>query len=197
MRVFPPYGRTIARMLARGQKPAAIGVLLAKRWDCFEHAARVCIKPDDWAVGRWEFGFLRNQHVVAIYGDDVEPAQFGWLLIELMRAGPRLLWMCDQGGRWIYKGDFPDSVHGYAVLDIRERNPDSSYVPWSGPSRNETLDARTAYEAAQRRAALIEAALPDTDGAAVRRYLYQSSVQEYVERLFSSPYAVPDESIAA
>jgi hypothetical protein len=97
IREYPAYGRTIAQQLVRGLRPICIGVLLSTRWRYFDHTPKVCIKPEDWANGKYEFGFLRGRHVVAIWGDDCTDRQFGELLLELMRAGPSDLWAfgCD------------------------------------------------------------------------------------------------------
>jgi hypothetical protein len=101
MTVYPAYARQIAMLAARGIRPVAVGVLLSSRWWYFDHVAKVCIKPDEWALRRWEFGYLRGMHVVAVQGDDCDERQLGELLADLMWAGPRVLWVCDLWGHWI------------------------------------------------------------------------------------------------
>ena len=140
MRVYPAYGRTIARYLVRGIRPAALGVLLSTRWWYFDRAAKACVSPDEWALGRWEFGFLQNEHVVAVWGDGCEPGQFGELLLELMLAGPRLLWAVGVDGAWLYKDSAPDALVGYADLELTK-----------GAHHAMALRARDVYEDAQLR----------------------------------------------
>lgn len=105
MREYPAYGRTIAACIVRGQKPICVGVLLSSRWRYFDHVAKVCIKPEDWALGRYEFGYLRGLHVVAVAGDDCQDAQLGELLFDLMRVGPRLVWVYAASGQKLYDGE--------------------------------------------------------------------------------------------
>jgi hypothetical protein len=88
MREYPAYGRTIASHIVRGQKPLALAVLLSARWDYFDHVPKVCLKPDEWRLGRYEFGFVRALHAVAVFGDEATEAQAAELLVELMRVGP-------------------------------------------------------------------------------------------------------------
>lgn len=105
---YPVYGRTIATHIVRGEKPMAVGVLLSARWwSSFDHVARVCIKPEDWAPGRYEFGYLQGLHVVAVAGDcDEKP--FGELVLDLMLARPSLLWAFDITGRELVGESAPD-----------------------------------------------------------------------------------------
>jgi hypothetical protein len=105
MRVYPAYGRTITRHLVRGLKPVAIGVLFSTRWDYFDHAPKVCIRPDEWRANRFEFGFLRGQHVVVVPGDEALERDLAQLVVELMMVGPRLLWLFNADGSKIYDGD--------------------------------------------------------------------------------------------
>lgn len=199
MRTFPPYARTIARYAARGVRPVAVGVMLSERWFYFENVARVCIKPADWKPGRWEFDYLRNQHVVAIWGDGAETWQVGELLVELMAVGPRLLWLCDTAGRWIYKGDEPSVLYEYATHTIRGEVP---YAQWPGPRMADHRPALEAYRAGQRRAIDEEgrisgrAAERSGDEGLVKVYNAMQAELARVERLFSDPLAEPDERAA-
>lgn len=105
---YPVYGRTIAAHIARGEKPIAVGVLLSARWwSSFDHVARVCINPDDWAPRSFEFGYLQGMHVVAVAGD-CEEQQFGELVLDLMCASPALLWAFDVTGRELSADKVPD-----------------------------------------------------------------------------------------
>lgn len=203
MRIFPAYARAFSRLIQRGLRPSAIGVLLSSRWWYYQNAPRICIRPDEWMHGRFEFGYLRNQHVVAIWGDEATREQFAWLLIELMRAQPRLLWIASIWDRWIYKEDYAATVHDYATLDIREREEDAggTFKPWKGPSHNETMDARRAYESAQRRAQLEEQKvmqrLTESGGDLVKWYDEQQAQLAAAERAFSEPNAIPEDAVAA
>lgn len=114
MRAYPAYGRTIASHVVRGAKPIAIGVLLSARWDYFDHVPKVCIKPDEWRLGRFELGFLRNLHVVVVPGDQASEIQLAELLIDLMRVGPRLLWAFNADGSKIYDGTEAHDLAFYA-----------------------------------------------------------------------------------
>lgn len=115
IREFPAYGRTIASHIVRGQRPIVVAVLLSTYWHYFNHVPKVCIKPDEWALRRYEFGFLRGLHVVVVPGDGATELQFAELLIDLMRAGPSLLWAFDVEGRSLYDGDFASDVGGWAT----------------------------------------------------------------------------------
>jgi len=189
MRVYPAYARTVAKLLVRGIRPAGMGVLLSTRWWYFDRAAKVCMKPDEWAIGRWEFGYLKNEHIVAIWGDEVTEQQFGELLIELMLAGPRLLWACDAAGNWIYQETPADRLVDYADHDLTK-----------GAHHALALRARDAYEdgqlrdlglvqrEAQRAAELKRVGVP---------FLAQrKAALEMVNLLFSNPYATVDEHAA-
>jgi hypothetical protein len=116
MRVYPAYGRTITRHLVRGLKPVAIGVLFSTRWDYFDHAPKVCIRPDEWRANRFEFGFLRGQHVVVVPGDEAPARELAQLVVELMMVGPRLLWLFNADGSKIYDGEDAHEV----ALYVRE-----------------------------------------------------------------------------
>ena len=177
MRVYPAYARTIARHLVRGHRPAGIGVLFSTRWWYFDNLAKACIAPEDWAFGRFEFGYLKNEHVVAVWGDGAEPTQFGELLIELMLAGPRLLWACDTE-KWLYRESAPDALVDYADAQLT-----------GGKLHGLALRARDAYEDAQlRELGLLSretaraARLQRSDVSFVRQ---RADAQRMVERLFS------------
>lgn len=189
MKVYPPYGRSIAALIARGVKPACVGVLLSERWPYYQNVARVCIKPDEWAPGRWEFGFLRNMHVVAILGEEAEGWQFGGLLVDLMRASPALLWICDITGRWIYKDDDWGTVHEYATHTLA----DGKHATWQGPKYHETHGAKESYRQGVQRAIALEVAVmkraEEKVGDAVQAYSDIRARKTYVERLFAEPYA--------
>lgn len=212
MRAYPAYGVTIAKLLARGLKPAAIGVLLSDRWSYFQTVPRVCIRADEWARGRWEFGFLRNEHAVAILGDGAENVQFAELLVDLMAAGPRLIWACMAGGEWLIKGDDADpvQVQSYAIESLR--GPPSSWVDdrlvnnwegdgWKGPTFRDSLQARHAYQAAQLRAGEIDlrvmARIQARGEDLIKWDTEQRERLAFVEKLFADPYALPDDAVAA
>lgn len=208
MRVYPAYARTIAKYIARGVRPAAVGVLLSSRWNYFETAPRVCIKPDEWKPGRWEFDYLRNMHAVAIFGDGTESYQFAQLLVELMAAGPKLLWACMAGGEWCFKDDDFMTPHSYAVESLRGRIPgewNGQRVQvldpaWKGPTFQGALPARAAYAAARERASRAELKvferLQEAGGDLVKWHTEQQAQLAFVERLFSDPYAVPVDAAA-
>lgn len=122
MRVYPAYARTIAAHVVRGNKPICVAVLLSSRWNYFDHVPKVCIKPDEWAIGRYEFKFLAGIHVVAVPGENCSNEQLGELLLELMRVGPRLLWVYDLEGKGIYTEDWPPDWEW--VHDLCERRRD-------------------------------------------------------------------------
>lgn len=145
MRVYPAYGREIGRLAARGIRPVAVGVLMSSRWWYMEHVARVCLKPDEWALRRWEFGYLHRQHVVAVQGDDCDPRVLGELLIDLMWAGPRQLWVCDLAGEWLVRDLAPQLLR----MQVRE---------WIGEAKLDAfLDQATArYAQAQDAEAELE-----------------------------------------
>lgn len=203
MRAYPAYGRKIAALAARGVRPAAIGVLLSSRWWYFEHVARCCIRPDEYEPGRWEFSFLHDQHAVAIWGDDCEPWQFAWLLVELMAAGPRRIWALNAGGAWIAKTDEQCSggtLQQYAAGDIRGDVKTWAGQPWRGPKFNDITPARRQYEAAwdradERDARILERVL-SKQGDVVALVKERDALKAYVEQLFSNPFPVQDERAA-
>ncbi len=201
MRTYPAYGRTIAALCARGVKPAAIGVLLSDRWGYFQNVPRVCIRPDEWKRAHWEFGFLRNMHVVAIFGDGVERVQFAELLVELMAAGPRLIWACMAGGEWFLKGDVdPAQVQSYAIESLRGPVLDWQTDGWTGPTYRDSLPARAAYQAGQRRAIELDMRImqriQDKGGDLVKWDMEERAQLAFVETMFGDPYAVPDDVAA-
>lgn len=147
------------------------------------------MKPEEWEFGRWEFGYLKGEHVVAVWGDDCSPAQFGELLIELMLAGPRLVWACTAGGEWLYAESFPGGLVDYADRDLTK-----------GTHHATALRAGECYEAAQFRELdhlgreaqrAQELGRPGVAFAARR-----SRELEMVRLLFSDPYATVDERAA-
>lgn len=209
MKVYPPYGRSIAAMIARGVKPACVGVLLSERWSYYQNVARVCIKPDDWAPRRWEFGYLRNMHVVAIWGEEVAPWQFGWLLIDLMLAEPALLWMVDASGQYIYKEDEASVVYEYATLTLAQPADSESptaadkretLLQWRGPRAAENRAALDSYRRGLARAAVLDqkvaGRMEAKDGDLLRWYDDGVKRRAFVEGLFSDPYAVMGERAA-
>ncbi len=189
MRTYPAYARTIAKHLVRGNHPVAIGVLLSSHWWYCESVAKVCIRPDEWELGRWEFGYLKNEHVVAVWGEDVEPQQFGELLIELMLAGPRLIWACGCDGAWVYNKPWPDGLLLYADTDLTK-----------GRHHAVALHARDVYDDAQlRELGLVlreseRAAQLDRDGVPFLRQ--RAAAQAMVERIFSGNVDSVDERAA-
>ncbi len=189
MRTYPPYARTISRHLMRGNHPVCIGVLLGARWWFFDRVAKVCIRPDEWALGRWEFGYLKGQHVVAVWGEEVEPAQFGELLIELMLAGPRLLWAISVEGTWLYKDSFEWGLVDYADMDLTKR-----------AHHDLALRAGHCYAAAQMRELELvgrEAERAAERGRAEVAFLRQrAEAERMAELLFTDPLAMADERAA-
>lgn len=115
MREYPAYGRTIASHIVRGQKPIAVTVLLSRFWNYFDHVPKVCIKPDEWRLGRYEFGFLHGLHVVVVPGDEATDLALAELLVDLMRVGPAQLWAFNVDGSKLYDGEDPDEVAHWAM----------------------------------------------------------------------------------
>lgn len=192
MREYPAYGRTIAPMIARGQKPICVAVMLSNGWwHHFNHVPKVCIRADEWALGRFEFGFLHGLHVVAIYGDCGAP-QFGELLVELMSAAPARIWAYDLHGMALTP-DYDDEqalamwVHELGAMRVSDRR---------------LQFARTIYAAARGRAELREyeealkiAERRDGD-AAIRWRAQQEENRDRVRRMFSSPFQEASERAA-
>ena len=176
MRVYPAYARTIARHLVRGQRPVAIGVLLSSRWWYFDQAAKICVSPDEWWPGRFEFGYLKNEHVVAIMGEEAPPKKFGELLIELMLAGPRLLWARDLHD-WLLKDSTPDALQLYAD-DLTARE----YHGLALLARDRYEDAQLRELGLVSREAARAAQLARADVPFVRQ---RAEAQQMAERLFS------------
>lgn len=187
MRVYPAYGRTIASHLVRGNHPVAIGVLLSSRWWYFDHVAKICVSPDEWALGRWEFGYLHNQHVVVVAGDGASDVQLGELLIELMLAGPRLVWVRDID-RWLYHGSSSYELSRYAD-DLTGRK-----------HHGLTLLALDKYEDAQlRELGLLQreaARAAELKRTAVPFVAKREAARAEADRIFSSSHQAVDEHAA-
>ena len=188
MRIYPAYAQTLARHLMRGNRPACIGVLLSSRWAYFDRAPRICVKPDEWALGRFEFGYLRNEHAVAIWGDETTEPQFGELLIDLMAAGPRLVWAVACTGEWIYKDSFDVGLARYAEELAGRRHAQTIQL------------ALHAYGAGQARdlEAVVAAAEKATEHGRTRvAWLDQRNAGlQMAELLFANPHAEIDERTA-
>lgn len=172
MRAYPAYGSAFARQIARGNHPLAIGVLFSDYWRDFRDVPRVCIKPGEWALGRWEFGFMRGQHVVAIFGTGAGARAFNELVCELMLAAPRLVWIANEGGGFAEKtGD--SFLH-------------AEYARAAGVDAALVARAARVYEKAQLRELEREQAYL-ARGRILQRHL------DIVERMFGDPlYAAAD-----
>jgi len=188
LRVYPAYGRSIAALRARGTRASVIGVLLSSRWRYFDVAPKVCIRPDEWLIGRWEFGFVRGGVCVAIWGDEVEPVQFGELLAELMLFGPRLLWACDSTGKWLYQGDSPIELAAYA-----QRLTGAQH-------RGRIVAGRETYEHALGRELEIErtelARAIEAGRARIGYLERRRHAEDLARRIFSEPIAEPNDLAA-
>jgi hypothetical protein len=198
MRVYPAYGRTIAKHIVRGRKPVAVGVLFSTRWDYFDHAPKVCIRPDEWRANRFEFDFLRGQHVVVVPGDEALERDLAQLLVELMMAGPRLLWLFNADGSKIYDDDSAHEVALYVrELAMRSEPPEVQAV---------AIDciriAERVMAAAQARARelwhrehqrIVE---KRGDEAAAAWMLAEWQTKDRVRELFSQPWKAEDAAAA-
>jgi hypothetical protein len=196
MRVYPAYGRTIASHVVRGTKPMAIGVLLSARWDYFNHVPKVCIKPDEWRVGRFELGFLHAMHVVVVPGDEATDLGLAQLLVEIMRVGPRLLWVFNADGTKLVDGDSAHDVAIYArelaaragALD--KLTPDTirvaELVMVAAQARAGDLWHRTYQRLTEKR----------TPEEVARWMLTEYEIKDRVRELFSSPWKATSEAAA-
>lgn len=194
MKIYPAYGRTIARLVNRGLRPVALGVLFSKWWSYFDEVPRVCLRPDEWEAGKWEFGYLRNQHVVAIWGEDVTPLQFAELVLDLMRAGPRLLWTCDHSGQWQCKEDDPFTVGSWLLAFSRH------YQLTETINAPAVHAARGYFDHAAGRAAdqdlKVMERITAKGGDLISWYNAQQDLRARAERMFSQPYPVPEDALA-
>lgn len=195
LREYPAYGRTIAQQIVLGRRPIAIGVLLSSRWGYFDHAPKVCIKPDEWASGRYEFGYLRGAHVVALWGDDCSERQFGELLLELMRAGPSDLWAYGVDGRKLHDNERDAQAIAFWVWELFGRE---------GSPRDPSIHlARLNFESSA--AAMARAELRELEAVQARKtgddlvnwYVAQQSIADRVRALFSKPFVEDREPAAA
>lgn len=192
MREYPAYGRAIASHIVRGQKPIAVAVLLSEYWNYFDRVPKVCIKPDEWRLGRYEFGFLRGLHVVVVPGDGVASLQLAELVVDIMRAGPALVWACEVDGRVLYDGDSADDVAHWAMKLVSDAGA-SEKLPWS------TIKvARAVMEQAQIRA--LELWQRESDRiqsrgdleAHTRWMLHEYQTKDRVRALFAAPAVTSD-----
>ncbi len=192
MREYPAYGRTIAAHIVRGQKPICVAVLLSSRWRYFDHVPKLCIKPEDWETGRYEFGYLNGLHVVVVPGDECEELQLAELLVDVMCAGPRELWAWNTDGSKIYDDDW---AHGIAdwVREIRMRAKMNWRDGWPEVQR---------AEAAMSRAQLKDIDLFQIEGNRIQEksgldaFVRWSSWREFgvkdrVRELFANPWQAP------
>ena len=185
MRAYPAYGRTIAAHIVRGLKPVCIGVMLSDGyWDRYNHVAKVCIRADEWALDRWEFGYLHGLHVTAIYGQ-CAAQQFGELLVERMRARPARIWAYDLEGKLLTPGDPDEQSLGIWVHELKAMRVSDARLKLAraayGASR-EAADARFFDEA-------LKIAERSGGGDAVARHVARrDETLERVRKLFSAPY---------
>jgi hypothetical protein len=197
MREYPAYGRTIASHIVRGQKPLALAVLLSARWDYFDHVPKVCLKPDEWRLGRYELGFVRALHAVAVFGDEATEAQAAELLVELMRVGPALLWAFDLASGTLHEFERAADV-GRWTLRLAAASGALERLP-----REQIATAQAVMHEAQRRAAALWyaeseriSARGDLEAlAAFGRREYE--LQDRVRELFSAPWRKPSDARAA
>ena len=192
MREFPAYGRTIASHVVRGQKPMAVAVLVSSFWGYFDHLPKVCIKPEEWARRRYEFGFLQGLHAVAVAGDDCTEPMLAELLVELMRAGPRELWAFAATGQVLYDGNSPFELAHWA-RDLAAKAGLEPTLSWA-----EIQAAREVMTASQSRAAREwqrEHERIDRRGdleASVRHSLRDFEIKDRVRELFRAPFRDDD-----
>ena len=130
MRQYPAYGRAIAGQIVRGIKPIAVAVLLSSRWNYLNHAPKVGLRPDEWARGRYEFGFLRGMRVVLVLGDGAEPLHIAELVLELMRAAPIYLWAYDVAGTKLYDGEYASDLTWW-VRELAVQAGCGDKLPWA------------------------------------------------------------------
>jgi hypothetical protein len=197
MREYPAYARTIAAHIARGQKPIAIAVLLSARWGYFDHVPKVCLRPDEWALGRYEFSYLRGLHAVAVPGEDCTELQLAELLVDLMRAGPALLWAFNFEGGTLYDGEFADDLSWWARELVVKAGADER-LPWKTIKTAELVMAavqRRAAELWQRESERIQAKNGIEEWATWA--LSENAVKDRVRELFASPWQAPGEIRAA
>lgn len=197
IRDFPAYARTIASHIARGQRPVCVGVLLSSRWGYFNHVAKICIKPDEWAPGRFEFGYLRGMHVVVVPGDDCEDLQLAQLLVDLMRIGPALLWVFGADGTKISDDEQAFLLPDYAAqlargkvddLGAFYRNAKVASAVMAAVQRKDAQRFLTEFERIREKSG---------DDAALEFHLREERAKLQVREWFSRPYLDRGESAAA
>lgn len=191
LREYPAYGRTIAAHAGRGVKPICVGVLLSSDWAYFDHVPKVCIRPDEWRAGRYEFGFLGGMHVVAVPGTDCTDRQLAELLIDLMLAGPALLWAWNPDGSKLCDDDDPFNLPSWIVA-----------LTHGEIEYQVALDAERRMLAAQAPAsarwlAEYERVCARSPEDAIKIYDRDQAVKKRVRALFSSPFEAPKEARAA
>ncbi len=194
IREYPAYGRTIAAHVARGVKPLCVGVLLSSGWRYFDHAPKVCIRPDEWAPGKFEFGFLRELHVVVVPGDEATELMLAELLVDVMRVGPRLVWAFNVDGSKL-ADDNDDIAHWARELAVRSGALDR-LPPTVIAAAGERLRAAQAREAKRW---LVENERIKARGieALTAWMLAEYTAKDRVRALFSSPWRAPSEARAA
>lgn len=196
MREYPAYARAIASLMMRGLKPMAVAVMLSDRfWNYYNHVPKVCIRSEEWEIGRWEFGYLRGRHVVALFGDCTE-RQFGELLIEIQRIGPSNIWAYDLPGNKLFGEDGDSNGLAFWVWELLGRK-----IPFKDPL---ITVARERYQAAVMRAAQDEL---DTFELLQKRSGLEAAVMWHAEnfgrapdrvrKLFAAPFQESGESVAA
>jgi hypothetical protein len=193
MREYPAYARTISSFIVRGQKPVCVAVLFSERWGYFDHVPKVCIRPDEWARGRYEFRYLRDMHVVVVPGDGSADRKLAELLVDLMRAGPSLLWAYNPDGTKLYDGEFAAEI-GAWVLQLSDREHLSYHEVKAAESVMEQAQRQQAAlwtkEAERRQAGDIDAWVRWAD-------LTQFGLKDQVRKLFSAPWQDDGEARAA
>jgi hypothetical protein len=191
MREYPAYGRTIAAHIVRGMKPICVGVLLSSTWWYFDQAPKVCIRPDEWRRGRYEFGFLRGMHVVAVSGLDCTATMLGEMLLELMMAGPSLLWIWNADGSKIYDEEWADSLAHYVHQLTGGR------VSYQVAKHAAGVMAAAQADASRRWTAEYERIMARSAEDALRFYDRSEQAKGRVRELFASPERETSDAPAA
>jgi len=198
MRVYPAYGRTIATHIYRGEKPICVAVMLSTRWGYFDHVPKICIRPDEWAPGRYQFGYLAGLHPVAVPGDGASDRQLAELLVEIMVAGPARLWAFNADGSKLYDGMWSSDISWWA-RELIVKAGEAERLPWGAIKAAEQVMARAQERAARQWCAEFKRVQQRGDVEAAARWAQATEygIPDRVRALFASPWQAPGDARAA
>lgn len=115
---LPAYGRALLKERRDDIHPREVAVVFGDDWRGIQ-APRLCVKPAEFRLGRFDWSMLAGLHARVIDRSDLHEELF-WLISEIVIAGA---WVTAQGGAgadtWEHRAD--QLAYAYRVLDTEKR----------------------------------------------------------------------------